>query len=188
MFKLKSIIKKIFFFIQKPRVFKVRHKNKTIFLSTTSDISHIDKIEFGNNVFIWHYSILDGYNNISIGEGCQIGTRVGLFTHSSHHSIRLYNTDYHNINFYNHNSSRVTGPITIGKYTFIGANSIIMPNSVIGKGCIISAFSYVQGDFPEFSIIAGNPAKVVGTVKKIDDRLLKKYPNMNDNYFKHIIQ
>ena len=128
---------------------------------------------------------MDSYNNIEIGDGCQIGTRVGLFTHSSHNSIRLYNCDYQNVPFYDH-VSRVKGPIYIGKYSFIGANSIIMPNTTIGKGCIVAAFSYVSGNFPDFSIIAGNPAKVIGDVRKIDKRNLDKNPALLKNYQKNI--
>ena len=55
-----------------------------------------------------------------------------------------------------------------------------MPGTNIGKGCLISAYSFVSGDFPDFSIIKGNPAVVVGNTKDLDksylqDPEIKKY-------------
>ena len=59
----------------------------------------------------------------------------------------------------------IQGKVNIGKYTFIGPHSTIMPNTTIGKGCIVSAYSYVKGNYPDFSIISGNPAKIVGDTR-----------------------
>jgi acetyltransferase-like isoleucine patch superfamily enzyme len=168
----------------KPKVFKIKYKNKNLMISNTVDITHLDKVEFGKNVFIWHFTIIDSFNEIKIGDFVQIGTRVSLFTHSSHNSIRLLNEAYHDIHFTNH-IGRIKGSIKIGSFTFIGANAIIMPGTEIGKGCIVGAFSYVQGTFPDFSIISGNPAKIIGHTKKIDLRSLKKHPqHYLDKYLK----
>ncbi len=167
-----------------PRVYKIKKDGKILSLSNLIDISHWSKVEFGNNVFIWHFTILDSYNGIKIGNDCQIGTRVGIFTHSSHNSIRYYNKNYNNVPF-NEHKGRIKGAVEIGDNTFIGANSIIMPNTKIGKGCIVSGFSYVQGKFDDFSIISGNPAKVVGDVRKIDYRFLKSNPELINSYLEY---
>jgi len=168
-------------FLNNLKISKIKINNKILYLSHSVDITHFDKVVFGSKVFIWHFTILDSYNGIKLGDGVQIGTRVGIFTHSSHNSIRYYVKEYHNIYFDNH-KGRLKGSVEIGDYTFIGANSIIMPKTTIGKGCIISAFSYVQGDFPDFSIISGNPAKIIGDVKKIDHRFLSKNLDLLKNY------
>jgi acetyltransferase-like isoleucine patch superfamily enzyme len=52
--------------------------------------------------------------------------------------------------------------ITIGDDVLIGANSVILPATEIGRGAVIGAGSVVQGQIPEFAIAAGSPAKVVG--------------------------
>ena len=65
---------------------------------------------------------------------------------------------------------------------FIGPHVTIMPDTHIGKGCIVSAYSYVKGDFPDFSIIAGNPAKVIGDTRTIDESFLKENPSLKSNY------
>lgn len=53
--------------------------------------------------------------------------------------------------------------ITIGEDTWIGNGSLIMAN--IGKKCIIGAGSVVTKDIPDYSIIAGNPAKIIKSRK-----------------------
>mgnify|MGYP005987749439 CR=1 FL=1 len=175
------IYRKISFFINKPKVFKIEKNGQVYYISNTVDITHINSVEFGNNVFIWHNTIIDSFHGVKIGKGSQIGTKVGIFTHSSHNSIRYYNKSYQDI-YFNDHFGRIKGSVEIGEYTFVGANSIIMPKTKIGNGCIISGFSYVQGNFPDYSIISGNPAKVIGSVKKIDYKFLKKNPDLINNY------
>ncbi len=54
------------------------------------------------------------------------------------------------------------GCIEIMDNVYVSMNCIILPNVRIGKNCIITAGSVVTGDIPENSIVAGNPAKVIG--------------------------
>lgn len=179
--KLNSFIYFNGFYKARPKVYAVEKNGKKLYLSNLIDVSHWNKLDIGNNVFIWHFTILDTFNGIKIGDDCQIGTRVGIFTHSSHHSIRYYNKEYHEVCFDEH-KGRVRGSVEIGDNTFVGANAIIMPNTKIGKGCIVSGFSYVQGKFEDFSIISGNPAKRVGDVRKVDYKFLKANPELVESY------
>jgi acetyltransferase-like isoleucine patch superfamily enzyme len=55
----------------------------------------------------------------------------------------------------------IFGKIVIGNNVFIGINCIILSNTTIGENCIVGAGSVVRGQFPENSVIAGNPAQVV---------------------------
>lgn len=55
----------------------------------------------------------------------------------------------------------VFGKIKIGNNVFIGNNCTILPNTSVGDNCIIGAGSIVRGQFPDNSVIVGNPAKVV---------------------------
>lgn len=181
---LKNKLALIIYYITRPRMLKLKINNKILRVSNTAEVTHWDKLELGNNVFIWHFSILDSFNQIKIGNDCQIGTRVGIFTHSSHHSIRYYNKKYYDFYFDTH-KGRVRGPVEIGACSFVGANVIIMPNTKIGKGCIVTAFSYVQGDFDDFSIIAGNPAKRIGDIRLVDERFFKKHPDLKEDYLKY---
>lgn len=55
--------------------------------------------------------------------------------------------------------------VEIGADVFVGARSIILKGSIIGEGSVVGAGSVVTGTFPARSIIAGNPARVIGNVR-----------------------
>lgn len=52
-------------------------------------------------------------------------------------------------------------PVVIGDDVWIGSRVIILPGVTIGRGCIIGAGAVVTRDIPEFSVVAGVPAKVI---------------------------
>jgi len=56
--------------------------------------------------------------------------------------------------------------IVIGKNCFIGCNSIILKGTVLGDGCVVGAGAVVSGVFPDNSVIAGNPAKIIKTLQQ----------------------
>lgn len=55
----------------------------------------------------------------------------------------------------------VNGSIEIGDDVWIGANSIILPGTKIGRGAVIGAGSVVTKDVPPYSIYVGNPARLL---------------------------
>lgn len=54
-----------------------------------------------------------------------------------------------------------TAPVSIGDNTWICEGVVIMPGTRIGKGCVIGAHSIVRGEIPDYTVAAGNPAKVI---------------------------
>ena len=67
------------------------------------------------------------------------------------------------------------GCIEIMDNVYIGPASRILPNVRINKNCIISAGSVVTQDIPENSVVAGNPAKVIGRFDMlVASRLMSK--------------
>lgn len=52
-------------------------------------------------------------------------------------------------------------PIQIGSRSWIGTNSVILPGAKIGNNCIIAAGSVVTKPIPDWSIAAGNPARII---------------------------
>ena len=137
-------------------------------LSSSVTILNKENLELGDNVWVWHYSILDASNGIRIGNGCQIGAWVGIFTHSSHIAIRLYGGK----SFINTPlADRIgykRGSVSIGEYTFVGAKSTIMPGVHIGKGCLIAAGTIVAKSVPDYSIVVGNPGVIKGSTRDLD--------------------
>lgn len=59
-------------------------------------------------------------------------------------------------------------PVTIGDDCCIGGHSVILPGVTIGKGCTVAAGSIVTKDVPDWSVVMGQPAKVVRKVQAID--------------------
>jgi len=153
--------------------------NKTRVSSSTVFFAE-ELVGIENNVFIGHFSVLDATFGLKIEEGCQIGFFNGIFTHSSHDAIRLYGDkfmDEENKLVYH------TGPVHIGAYSFLGAHVTVLPGTRIGRGCVVSAYSLLKGDYPDGAIIEGNPAKVVGWTEKRDARWLEKYPELAKSYY-----
>ncbi|NSW45467.1 MAG: acyltransferase [Bacteroidales bacterium] len=154
---------------------------KNVRISNTTYIHAKEHLVLADHVFIGHYNFIEASNGIVIEEGCQITNFVSITSHSSHISIRLYGDEYSN---YSDLKGYIKGPVYIGKYSYIGPHSVIMPHTKIGKGSIVAAYSYVKGEFPDFSIIAGNPAKVVGDTRQLDENYLKENPNLRTFYNK----
>lgn len=158
--------------------------NQNIYLKDTrigssSAIVGIQNLFLSDNIFIGQFNFIEASNTIVIEEGVQITNYVSVLTHSSHDSIRLYGKEYRK---QKELKGYQKGKVIIGKYSFIGPHCTIMPNTKIGKGSIVSAYSFVSGSFPEFSIIAGNPAKVIGSTKERDVQLLERYPELKAFY------
>lgn len=90
--------------------------------------------------------------------------------------MRFYEHDLINRKFNNDEDyigSRIkyyTGEITIEDNVLLGARSIIMYNVTVGRNAIVAAGSVVTKDVPPYSIVGGNPAKVIGDTRN----LLKK--------------
>lgn len=62
--------------------------------------------------------------------------------------------------------------IEIGNDVWIGDNVIVLEGSLIGDGCIILPGTVVKGNVEPYSIVEGNPAKVIG--KRFDEEIIRK--------------
>lgn len=142
-------------------------------MSSTVTIMNKEALAVGDHVWVWHYSILDATEGLVIEEGCQIGVWVGIFTHGSEKAIRLLGREFVHIP----NTERrgyTRGSVRIGAYTFVGAGSVILPGVTIGTGCLIGTGSLVAKDIPDYSIVVGMPAKIVGSTIDMDAQLFKE--------------
>ncbi|CDZ80265.1 Virginiamycin A acetyltransferase [Candidatus Rubidus massiliensis] len=66
----------------------------------------------------------------------------------------------------------VKGDITVGNDVWFGYDSLVMNGVTIGNGAIIAARAVVVKDVPAYSIVAGNPAKVVKM--RFDDKTIER--------------
>lgn len=60
----------------------------------------------------------------------------------------------------------VVGDIEIGPNAFIGARAFILPGIVVGTGAVIGACAVVTKSVASYTVVAGNPASVIGTISK----------------------
>jgi len=134
-------------------------------ISSSIKIVKKSQLDLKDSVWIGHYCVLDASNCLMIGKGVQMGSHISIYTHTSHISIRLMGESYISSN---NRVGYVSGAVSIGEYSFIGDSTIIFPGVKIGKGCLIKAGSILNCSVPDFSIVSGVPAKVVGHVVNID--------------------
>ncbi len=74
-------------------------------------------------------------------------------------------------------------PISIGDNCFIGAGSILLPGTNIGRDCIIGSHAVVKGTIPDNSIVVGNPGKIIAKTSEWAEKHMK----LKDYYPKDII-
>ena len=110
-------------------------------------------IKIGNHCGINHDVFILGGYQIDIGNYVVLSARCMLI------DAGLDKFEYALSEFPKH----VYGPIIIEDGEWVGAGAIILPNVKIGKKSIIGAGAIVTRDVPPYSIVAGNPAKIIGT-------------------------
>jgi acetyltransferase-like isoleucine patch superfamily enzyme len=101
--------------------------------------------------------------NVSIGLNCTIGTvtiadNVLIGSNVDILSGR-YQHEFGDLNKPIKDQKLSLQMIFIGECSWIGNSTVIMAN--IGKHCIVGAGSVVAQDIPDYSIVVGNPAKVI---------------------------
>lgn len=110
---------------------------------------HIGKISIGNN------SVINFGCHLDNRRGITIGNNVGIA-----HNTKIY-TLGHNIESPRFETKGA--PVIIKDNVFIFSNVLIMPGVTIEEGAIILPGSVVTKRIPPYSIVGGNPAKVIKT-------------------------
>jgi len=125
--------------------------------------------------------------NIIIGVGCAPGISPGCYIQGigkifmDDYTIVAANVGIISSNHELEDSRRhIESKVTIGKYCWLGMNSVILPNVELGDYTIVGAGAIVTKSFKEgYCVIAGNPANII---KKIDQKKFNKYKNKNEYY------
>lgn len=128
----------------------------------------------GNPRYIQLDSMLDPLGGLSIGSNVVISTKVIILTHDYSYNVGLCS-----IGAALKTDIALFKPVLIDDYSFIGAGSIILPGTSIGKYCVVGAGSVLKGTYEDYSIIVGNPAKKIGDTRdwgeKFKNSLSEKY-------------
>jgi len=54
------------------------------------------------------------------------------------------------------------GPVTLSRHAIVGAGSVLMPGVRLGLASSVGALSFVSRDVPDFAIVVGKPARLIG--------------------------
>jgi len=112
------------------------------------------RIEIGEDTAINEYNnIRASGGEIIIGKKCIISQYVSMI--ASNHEINT--TEYMKDALWDN----VKTSVTIGDDVWIGAGAVILPGVRVGNGCVIASGAVVTKNVPDYSIVAGVPAKVV---------------------------
>lgn len=112
-------------------------------------------LQIGDKTGIGHGCAFIVGKRITIGDNCNLSGDVRVFDSNGHPTEP---------------AARLNGqapadddvrPITIGNGVWIGQRCLIFPGVRIGQGSVISAGSVLRTHVPPFSVVAGNPAKVM---------------------------
>ena len=112
------------------------------------------EIRIGKNCYICYYFTILNASSVTIGDNVLIASNVMIS--SENHGLDM-EADVPYM------QPLVSKPVVIGDACWIGEKVCILPGVTIGKKCVIGAGSVVTKDVPDYSIAAGNPAKVIKT-------------------------
>lgn len=150
-------------------------------ISPSTCIEHPEGLSLADDVFIGHFNFIEARSGVRIETGVQITNYVSIISHSSHRSLRVMGHSYGDL-LPEQRPGFIAAPVHIGAYSFIGPHSVIEAGARLGKGSLVRAHSCVRGEFPDFAILAGSPATVVGDTRDSDARLLAAHPEWLDRY------
>ena len=164
---------------------------KNFFLHKSSYID--DNSSIGEGTKIWHFShiqknVFIGKNcvlgqNVNIGDNVKIGNNVKIQNNVSiYEGVELEDfvfcgpsMVFTNINLprseFPQRGSKFYLKTYVGKSVSIGANATIVCGITIGEYSLIGAGAVVTKDVPPYSLVVGNPGKVIGEVDKYGNKI-----------------
>lgn len=149
--------------------------------------SSIGKYTYGtNNInILW----TNDKAKLTIGSFCSIALNITIFLGGNHNVNwvstypfgHIYQNLFNNFNGMDHPSTN--GDVTIGNDVWISQGVTIMSGVTIGDGAVIACNSHVVKDVPPYSLVGGNPARVIKyrfNFEQIEELLKIKWWDWND--------
>ena len=138
------------------------------------DFTYIADYDFESHVT--HHYEWNG-DKLIIGKFCQIADGVEFVMNGANHQMNAVSTfPFYTLEGWNMNPPSIDdlplkGDTVIGNDVWIGQNAVILPGVSISDGAIIGANAVVGSDVEPYTIVVGNPAKVLR--KRFDDELIE---------------
>jgi acetyltransferase-like isoleucine patch superfamily enzyme len=146
-------------------------RNTLIRRRTRMDVLPFEVFRIGNDSTIEDFcTVNNGVGPVVIGDRTRIGlgsVLIGPVTIGS--DVRLaqnvvmsgLNHSYQDVNLPISRQPVTTKPIVIMDETWVGANVFVAAGVTIGKHCVVAGGSVVTKDIPDYSVAAGNPARII---------------------------
>jgi acetyltransferase-like isoleucine patch superfamily enzyme len=171
---MRRIVKRLYYYFMLVASFVSRaFRNRNVTMSLAICAYKSQGVSFtGMPRYIHPNAYLDASGGLYIGERVVISTRVIVLTHD--YSI---NVGIAQISDSLNKDTGLLSSVNIGDWSFLGAGCIILPGTTIGKYCVIGAGAVVKGDIPDYSIVVGNPAKIIKTTDRWKESLCRSTKN-----------
>ena len=151
--------------------YSVRGKGSVIYRSVRRDIVPFNRFSIGKKSVIEDFSVINNaVGDLIIKDFTRIGlgnTVIGPVKIGSHVNI-AQNVVISGLNHLYKDTSQtiisqgvVTKEVVISDDVWIGANSVITMGVNIGTHSVVAAGSVVTTDVPDYSVVAGSPAKII---------------------------
>lgn len=115
--------------------------------------------EIGERVWVGAFTLIDALHApLKIGKGTDVSSGAQILTHST--VRRCVSEKRH--------PDVDASPTEIGEFCFIGTNAVILKGAKVGHHSVVGAGAVVPEDMkiPPYSLVAGVPAKIIGSSKK----------------------
>jgi acetyltransferase-like isoleucine patch superfamily enzyme len=122
-----------------------------------------DHLRIGDSVYIGKEVHIEA--NCSIGDFCLIANRVA-FVGRYDHDFRAIGVPIRFapwVGSSGDRSARSREEIKLGADVWVGYGAILLTGVTVGRGAVVAAGAVVAGDVPDYAIVAGTPAKQVGS-------------------------
>lgn len=129
------------------------------------EVSDGGRLEIGDHVFINQGAVIAATDRISIGDRVDIGD-----------AVRIYDSNFHPVK---PGGQTKVAVVVIESDVWIASGATILPGVQIGRASVIAAGATVTKSVPSGSIVAGNPAQVIGTFEVPAD-YRRRGPEMSD--------
>lgn len=177
--------------------FHSKGKNARICRYSRLDVLPFNAFKLGNNSTIEDFATINnGMGAVTIGDRTRIGLSCVLIGPVSvGHDVMLaqnivlsgLNHSYKDVSLPISKQPCTTAQIVIEDEVWIGANVVVTAGVTIGKHSVVAAGSVVTKSVPPYSIVAGNPAKVIKQYDASTQQWESIIPtNTNDNYSRPI--
>lgn len=116
-------------------------------------------LKIGDYTRFGYMNMISVAEKVTIGNHCLFAGEIKIFDNNSH-SLDPQKRRAHAVL-----DKEDVAPVTIEDDVWVGTNSIILKGVTIGKGAVIAAGSVVTKDVLPFTLVGGNPAKVIKVIE-----------------------